>query len=162
MAVVQSMARNFFSAWEEFNDVRADSPAPDWVDTHDQKLPDKSTLQNLFAVYEKFNLPSHHTSHDSLSSLASSTNSSCSDFNDLLSQDASFQAKLFHALQRVTTGTQRPSRLPFAPREPHQQCQLSFEKLGMARKILVAFHEFVNPQSDQSDSENSNTFPKFC
>lgn len=161
MAVVQSMARNFFSAWEEFNDVRADSPTPDWVDNHDQKLPDRSALQNLFAAYEKFNLPSHHTSHESLPSLASSTNSSCSDFNDLISRDASFQAKVFHALQRVTIGNQRPSRLPFAPTEPHQQNQLSFEELSMMKKLLVAFQEFVNPQSDQNDPDN-NAFPKFC
>lgn len=167
MAVVASAAKSFFSAWEEFNDVRADSPLPDFNQSRDQQLPanNQSALHTFFTAYEKFNLPSQHTSHESLSSLASSTNSSCSDFSELIAQDASFQVKLYHALERLAMGVQRPSRLPFAPRsaptDTNQQRELSFEELGMMKKILIAFHTFVNPPTGNNEDEN-NPFPKFC
>ena len=129
----------------------------------EQKLPpnEESALQTLFTAYEKFNNPSHHTSHESLSSLSSSTNSSCSDFSELITQDASFQAKLYHALQRVATRVQLPSRLPFAPREAMQPSELSFEDLGMLKKILVAFDTFVNPPTDGSE-DGDVSFPRVC
>ena len=159
---IHSAAKSFFSAWEEFNDVRADSPLPE---SRDQKIPtnNHSSLQSFFSAYEKFNYPSRHTSHESLSSLASSANSSCSDFSELLAQDATFQAKLYHALQRVAAGVQRPSRLPFAPTGTKPQSELSFEELGMMKKLLMAFHTFVNPPSTENENEDeSNPFPKFC
>ena len=79
----------------------------------------------------------------------------------MIAQDASFQAKVYHALERLATGVQRPSRLPFAPTETNQHRELSFEELGMMKKLLIAFHTFVNPPTDYNDDEK-NPFPKFC
>ena len=162
--MTQIMAQNFFHAFQEFNAPLELYSEVNSADEQNQtkKPKDKSSIRNLFNACEKFNMP-QIASTDSLASCTTSTsistNSSCSNFDELLfDENASFPTKVYNAFEkftRVLNPDQFRSRLPGAGAAP--TAPLTFEQLGVLQKILLAFEEFVDPHLEENDQ-----FPKFC